>query len=109
MWAGSNALFAAPGSPASVKGAKVLGYKQLKDAGWRINQPPYPYAAMRAHEQGTVYVQLATDASGRVVTATTAKKTTHPKLDAALCDWATSNWHGPPNTAVITFFIFRIP
>ena len=93
--------------PTSVKGVKVYDTKQFREAGWKIPQPPYPYAAMKAHEQGTVYVQLTTDSSGRIVTAT-AKKTAHPHLDESLAEWAKANGHGPPNMTVITSFTFRI-
>ena len=90
------------------KNIKVYSSSELARSGWKVNKPPYPYKAMLAHEQGTVYVELTTDATGKIIHARTSKATKHPLLVAWSGTWVTANWHGPANVKVVTSLTYAL-
>ena len=87
---------------------KVYTVDQLSAAGWKLDRPPYPFTAQASHEQGNVYLELITDAEGKVVKAITAKETNHPNLDTFTAQWIRAHWHGPANSDVITFVVYKV-
>ena len=110
---GPHSIQAAPeGSHKILKGrpeTPTFTIDELLKAGWKAPRPPYPFAAYAKKEEGTVYVELSTNASGKVIKATALKKSAnYPDLREQLVQMALAQWHGQPNTRVITFMTFKL-
>ena len=81
---------------------------ELAKMGWTIRVPPYSYDARALHEQGVVYLDLTTDASGKITRAATADNLEHLTLDLFMAKWTRNKWRGPPNQRVMTYITFRL-
>ena len=79
--------------------------------GWVLPRTPYPFAAMKTHEQGKLIITCTTDASGQVVKASAVPanaKDKLPELIKTVVQWALAHWHGPPNSTKETSLDFRL-
>lgn len=89
-----------PGTPISIDPpAPVLG----PTTGARFDkryagaaQPPYPPAARRMGEEGTVVVHVRIGRDGRVLASTLAQSSGSPRLDAAALSHALARWRFTP-------------
>lgn len=59
-------------------------------------QPPYPSAARRLGEEGSVVVHVEIGRDGRVLAATLAQSSGSPRLDAAAVAYALAHWRFTP-------------
>jgi protein TonB len=59
-------------------------------------QPPYPEAARRAGQEGTVYVKVIVDKSGRVSSASVTRSSGHPTLDQQAVSTIRRQWRFKP-------------
>jgi protein TonB len=88
-----------PGTPATIDPPPVLG----PTTGARFDkryagaaQPPYPPAARRLGEEGTVVVHVRIGRDGRVLASTLAQSSGSPRLDAAALAHALARWRFTP-------------
>jgi protein TonB len=61
--------------------------------------PPYPPIARRLNEQGTTLVELTISPQGRVSECQAVETSSSERLDAAGCEFVTSNWRWQPPTS----------
>jgi protein TonB len=61
--------------------------------------PPYPPIARRLNEQGTTLMELTISPQGRVSGCQVVETSSSERLDAAGCEFVTSNWRWQPPTS----------
>ena len=61
-------------------------------------QPPYPEAARRMNQEGTVRLSIAIDSNGHVSDARIAASSGTSALDDAAADWVKNHWRYKPAT-----------
>lgn len=61
--------------------------------------PPYPPIARRLNEQGTTLMELTISPQGRVSDCQVVETSSSERLDAAGCEFVTSNWRWQPPTS----------
>lgn len=96
-----------PTGRANGNGSPVTAARPGTTGRWNVSsKPPYPMALKAANIHGDGLVQITTDASGRVVSATMAQSTGNSSLDSNTCRHAQAFWTGPANattTVPITY------
>ncbi len=87
------------GTPATIDPAPALGPTTSARFDKRYasaTQPPYPPAARRLGEEGTVVVHVRIGRDGRVLASTLAQSSGSPRLDAAALAHALAHWRFTP-------------
>ena len=94
-----------PATNAAPKPPPIEDRRKLIQAGWKLPYPPYPAEARIHHEEGTVYLQIKTDAAGKITKITILDdppSTKSETLRKSTLSYARSNWSGPPNSTART-------
>ena len=91
---GPVAIVSADPAPAGPTASARLDRRYANDF-----QPPYPAAARRLEEAGTVTIRVTIGRDGRVLAASVAKSSGSPRLDAAAVAQALAKWRFVPAQA----------
>lgn len=59
-------------------------------------KPTYPPSALRNHEEGTAYIEIMVDETGKMTSVKLHKSSGFPVLDSAALDIVKRSWHFPP-------------